>query len=52
MKKKIRDLTLGKLAKICNEHKECNECPLYEYCPKRYVTPDCMTEALDHEIKL
>lgn len=52
MKKKVRDLTLGEIAEICENSENCKKCPLYEYCPKRCITPNGTAEDLDKEIEL
>lgn len=32
MKKKIKDLTVQELWKICHSRPNCDECPIYDFC--------------------
>ena len=54
MKKKIKDLTLGELLKICDESYVCEECPLYvnSYCSLNEMPSHLWKEDLEQEVEI
>ena len=45
MKKKLKDLTLGKIVKLAKKHRQnCVECPLYNTSFRCYEFCDCDEE--------
>ena len=51
MKKKIKDLTLEELSELCFKQRDCNKCPMYNYCinygsvkPYRMKTDYCILQ--------
>lgn len=48
-KKKIKDLTIKEINKICRKCKGCYDCPFDEYCSKMTTLSD---EELDIEIEV
>lgn len=55
-KKKIKDMTIEELEKICDQHRVCNNCPLdtpnayYKHCMKNIITDN--KEYLEKEIEV
>ena len=54
MKKKLKNLTLGQIAKICDKQYEkrnyCNTCPLNEIF--KYYCPSLSKKYLESEVKI
>ena len=55
MKKKIKDLTLGQLRKMCGNHcPNCEDCPLSDYCYGLFgeANPPCLFGNLEEEVEV
>ena len=52
MKKKIGELTLREVQKICKTKEQCSDCPVYKVCAVPLCREDEVNEYLEKEIEV
>lgn len=51
MKKRIKDLTLAELIKICDKQKDCEDCPLFARMNDDNA-PICVDKIMNKEVEI